>query len=359
VIGRDDRWSTDQLIAMLQVQGATEELSAASGHPLVVVGLDHKTGPLPPSVELSGLVERLRTVPAVVVAIAADGFGGRIGDWASLFDVVISRPDAGLDRISVHGDSDSLDQDDAVGQIATTVAAAPIASVSFAMLLRDSATRSIGAGLAAESAVYSALQSGPEFARWRANRPRRDLHPDIAPPVLVEVRGESMVITLNRPHKRNALNRAMRDAWCDALSQAHDTGLDVTINGAGPVFCAGGDLDEFGTFDDPASAHVVRLTRSVARQLAGRSAHIEVHLHGAAVGSGIELAAFAGRVVATRSTIIGLPEVPLGLVPGAGGTVSIPRRIGRHRCAYLGLSATPIDAVTAHRWGLVDALTDE
>jgi len=61
-------------------------------------------------------------------------------------------------------------------------------------------------------------------------------------------------------------------------------------------------------------------------------------------------------VVAAEDTEIALPEVSLGLVPGAGGTVSLPRRIGRLRTAWLAFSGWPIDAVTARAWGLVDEI---
>jgi enoyl-CoA hydratase/carnithine racemase len=74
------------------------------------------------------------------------------------------------------------------------------------------------------------------------------------------------------------------------------------------------------------------------------------------MGAGAELPAFAGRVVAHPATRFALPELSLGLVPGAGGTVSLPRRIGRHRTALLGLTGTPINATTAFEWGLVDAI---
>ena len=75
------------------------------------------------------------------------------------------------------------------------------------------------------------------------------------------------------------------------------------------------------------------------------------------MGSGIELAAFAHRVVAHPDTRIALPELGLGLVPGAGGTVSVTRRIGRHRTMLLALSPEPIDATTARSWGLVDEIS--
>ena len=74
------------------------------------------------------------------------------------------------------------------------------------------------------------------------------------------------------------------------------------------------------------------------------------------MGGGIELAAFADHIVAHPETAIALPEISLGLIPGAGGTVSITRRIGRHRTAALALTGQTIGADTALRWGLVDTI---
>ncbi|MFZ0833281.1 MAG: enoyl-CoA hydratase/isomerase family protein, partial [Mycobacterium sp.] len=75
------------------------------------------------------------------------------------------------------------------------------------------------------------------------------------------------------------------------------------------------------------------------------------------LGSGLEMAAFCGRVEADPQSQFGLPELALGLIPGAGGTVSITRRIGRWRTAYLVLSGKSVTASTALVWGLVDVVT--
>jgi enoyl-CoA hydratase/carnithine racemase len=175
--------------------------------------------------------------------------------------------------------------------------------------------------------------------------------------VLVERTGDELRVTLHRPEVRNALNARMRDELVQALAIAEaDPRLRIRLDGAGEAFCAGGDLDEFATFPDPASAHLIRLGRSPAASLARIGDRVTVHLHGACYGSGIELPAFAGRVVATPDTRIALPELGLGLIPGSGGTVSIPRRIGRHRMARLALTGEAIDAATAQSWGLVDAI---
>jgi len=70
----------------------------------------------------------------------------------------------------------------------------------------------------------------------------------------------------------------------------------------------------------------------------------------------MELPAFAATVLADPGTTFRLPELAMGLIPGAGGTASLPRRIGRHRTAWMGLTGLPIDAATALEWGLVDGL---
>ena len=245
--------------------------------------------------------------------------------------------------------------DPVLDAVAATVAEHPVASAAFASLLRGSPQRSIDDGLLAESAVYSTLQAGPEFAAWLAGRTRH-ARQSTGPPVDVRREGDELHLTLRRPEVRNALDREMRDALLDALvlARADPSISRIHLRGEGPSFCAGGDLDEFGSFGDPATAHLVRLQQNVGRSLAAVAERVTAHLHGACVGSGIELPAFATDVVADPTTVMSLPEVSLGLVPGAGGTVSLPRRIGRHRTARLGLTGERIDAPTALAWGLVD-----
>jgi enoyl-CoA hydratase/carnithine racemase len=163
---------------------------------------------------------------------------------------------------------------------------------------------------------------------------------------------------LDRPDVRNAYNAATRDALLDALSIASaDPGVTgIVLDGAGPAFCSGGDLDEFGTLTDPATAHVLRVARSVAHAVHEQRDRTTVHVHGACIGAGVEVPAFAGRVVARGDATFRLPEVSMGLVPGAGGTVSLPRRIGRHRTAWMAVTGAVVDAPTALEWGLVDEL---
>jgi len=247
-------------------------------------------------------------------------------------------------------------------ELRRSIAERPLAAAALALHLRGSERRTLDQGLVAESTVYSLLQSGPEFGRWLGSRPPKGQPVrENQDPVDTQRSGNSLHITLNRPGRHNAFNKAMRDCLSDALELAlvDPTITEVVVRGSGASFCSGGDLTEFGGFTSPVESHLTRLTRSPARLLARLHDAATVVLHGTCYGAGIELPAFAKHVVARSDTRIRLPEVGLGLIPGAGGTVSMPLRIGRHRTALLGLSQTVISASTALEWGLVDAIDDE
>jgi enoyl-CoA hydratase/carnithine racemase len=216
-------------------------------------------------------------------------------------------------------------------------------------------------GVITESLAYSTLQAGPEFARWLAERgPARP--PDIPDPVQAERDGDTLYVRFNRPHRHNAFSTDARAALLEALEVARlDVSVsEVVLSGNGPSFCSGGDLAEFGTFADPTSAHLARTRHSPALVLDELTARLRracrAEVHGQVLGSGLEMAAYCGWVKAHPDAVFGLPELSLGLIPGAGGTVSITRRIGRWRTAYLVLSGERIDAATALRWGLVDEI---
>ena len=307
--------------------------------------------PSPPS----GTVERLRSLPFVLVGLRpADAprphpdTGASEDGWLDLCDVVVAEHE--LARRAIEQNLETM----------------PIAATALALLLRGQRERDSGDGLVAESATYSVLQAGPEFAAWRARTPARTERNDDTLRVHLDRRsdgaGDTLTLTLTRPTRLNALDAAMRDALVEALATAaaDPSVAAVELRGEGRAFCAGGDLDEFGTRPDPASAHLVRLQRSVARALIRLGSLGKVttaYIHGPTVGSGIELAAWADRVVAAPDPEIALPEIGLGLVPGAGGTVSLPRRIGRLGTAWLAFSGLTIDAETALAWGLVDEIT--
>ncbi|WP_406813111.1 enoyl-CoA hydratase/isomerase family protein [Mycobacterium sp. M23085] len=216
-------------------------------------------------------------------------------------------------------------------------------------------------GVVAESLAYSTLQAGPEFARWLRDRgPVR--MPEIVDPVRASRDGDVVRIAFNRPQRHNAFSTDARAALLEALTvaQLDPSVTGVVLSGNGPSFCSGGDLAEFGTFADPASAHLARTRYSPALALDALAARLgrgcRAEVHGRVLGSGLEMAAFCGWVTARDDAVFGLPELALGLLPGAGGTVSVTRRIGRWRTAYLVLSGRTVDARTALAWGLVDEI---
>ncbi len=321
--------------------------------PLVVADLD----PIPTGPDdgwRPELRQRLLDLPAVTVARVGGPVAPRDADLVGAFDIVFAPPD--------QAGSAAVPTEDPVAEatVAARVAERPQAAVALCQLLRLSAGADVSAALAAESFVYSTLQGGPEFATWLAGR--REVAPDAdeSPPVRVDRRASTLVLTLDRPDRRNAFSARMRDALVDGLRvAAADASLDgVVLAGEGPAFCAGGDLTEFGTTPDPTTAHMIRSVRSPGYWLDRLGGRVRCHLHGACVGAGIELPAFTPTIVAAPDTTVALPEVGMGLVPGAGGTVSIPRRIGRHRTAWLAITGETIDATTALGWGLVDRIEE-
>lgn len=237
----------------------------------------------------------------------------------------------------------------------------PQAAGIFLQLLRHQEVNNDAHALLAESLAYGVLQQGGEFRRWLEEYRRKSVEQHSGTgdgQLLLSREANIFTIRLNRPAARNAYSAAMRDALFDALVLLDlDHSIERCIwEGVGDCFSVGGDLSEFGMATDPALAHDIRMTRSVAALLLKNASRIECRVHRACIGSGIELPACAGKLVATADTFFQLPELSMGLIPGAGGTVSILRRIGRHRLAWWVLSGKRINAETALAWGLVDAI---
>jgi hypothetical protein len=247
--------------------------------------------------------------------------------------------------------------EDAATSLSDRAAAHPTAATTLARVLRLTPRLEVGEALEVESIAYSMLLAGGEFRQWldarSAPQPRDSDESDV---VLVERNGGTLHVTLNRPQVHNAFNAAMRDALVEALALADWSVGTIELAGNGPSFCSGGDLAEFGTASDPARAHLIRTARSVGAAMHLLTDRVSVRVHGTCIGAGVELPAFARRVVAAKGTTFRLPEVEMGLIPGAGGTVSLPSRIGAERTLLLALSGAELPVDAAERWGLVDAV---
>lgn len=349
--------------ALAELAGQLELHVLPSGrpaNPLVVLDLDRWRDAPPWLIRRAGrlVADALPVTAAVLAGPPAAGLEPLVAA-ATLTLAAGTARDDGMREVIAAGDIPGApDLSGAIGRLRAAVERSPRAAIACGQLLRQTPALDTAGGLAAEAAAYSLLLGGPEFACWLRERgaPRRREPP--AEPVRVSRDGGRLSVVLSDPARRNAFSAALREALLDAMlvGEADETIESVELSGAGPAFCSGGDLDEFGTADDFVAAYLVRLARAPWRVIDRIAAKVTVLAHGACVGAGTEMAAYAGRVVAAPDAFFALPEVRMGLVPGAGGSVSVPRRIGRWRSAWLMLTGDRLPAATALRWGLVDAV---
>jgi enoyl-CoA hydratase len=164
------------------------------------------------------------------------------------------------------------------------------------------------------------------------------------------------VLTLSRPDQLNALSTAMAEQLEKGVAAlAADPAIRVmVVAGEGKAFCAGADIAEFGALGSPAafSAFLARLTRPL-RLLADCPKPSVAALHGVALGGGLELALSCDLRVADEGTQLGLPEIKLGLLPGATGTARLPREVPAAVARHMLLTGEPMMATDAHRLGLM------
>ncbi len=245
--------------------------------------------------------------------------------------------------------------DQASAAISSAVARAPVAATICAQVLRAGAGLPFVDALTIESLGYSTLLGGAEFGTWLASRAAGAVAAQIEPFIRVGRKDDVVTITLTRPESRNAICAGMRDALYEALCAVLDDprAPRVVLRGEGRAFSTGGALAEFGSATELAGAHVIRTGRSSARLLHELGDRATVRLQGACIGAGIEIAAAAAHRHAMPDAYFQLPELRMGLIPGAGGTVSLARAIGRHRTCYMVLSGRRVPRDMAVRWGLV------
>jgi len=175
-------------------------------------------------------------------------------------------------------------------------------------------------------------------------------------PVLTERRGNVLLITLNRPDARNAVNLALAEgvaAALDELDEAADLSVGI-LTGAGKAFCAGMDLKAFVTGERPwvgdrGFAGIVQ--RSSRKPLIAA-------IEGFAVAGGLEIALACDLIVASREAKLGVPEVKRSLVAAGGALLRLPQRVGHGAAMRLVLTGDPITAEEGAKIGLVDELAD-
>jgi enoyl-CoA hydratase len=175
--------------------------------------------------------------------------------------------------------------------------------------------------------------------------------------ILFEVRDAVAFVTINRPEKLNALNAAVIAELGEVASRVeNDLAIrGLILTGAGPkAFVAGADIGEIAT-QGPIGGKARSLEgQRVFRRLERCGKPVIAAVNGFALGGGCELAMACHLRVASEEARFGQPEVKLGIGPGYGGTVRLPRLVGRGRALELLLTGQMIDAHEAHRIGLVN-----
>ena len=169
--------------------------------------------------------------------------------------------------------------------------------------------------------------------------------------------GSAAIVTLNRPDRRNALDRnAVRELGRLGRELTTDPRVSAAIvTGAGDrAFCAGADLKEREGMSEADVREMLDLYRSELAWLGAAPFPVVAALNGPALGGGLELALGCDLRTAASHAVLGLPETSLGIIPGAGGTQRLPRLVGVPRALELTLLARRLSAEEALAWGLVN-----
>jgi enoyl-CoA hydratase len=175
-------------------------------------------------------------------------------------------------------------------------------------------------------------------------------------PLLTERRGRVLLITINRPDQRNAVNGAVAAGIASALDELDaDAGLSVgVLFGVGKGFCAGMDLKAFVSGERPFVEG--RGFAGITQRAADKP--LIAAVEGFALAGGLEVAIACDLIVAARGARLGIPEVKRGLVAAGGGLLRLPRALPRNVAMEMALTGDPIDAERANELGLVNRLTE-
>ena len=175
--------------------------------------------------------------------------------------------------------------------------------------------------------------------------------------LLIHTANRISIVTINRPKKLNALNKAVKQELSRILDNLEkDTQVDVIIlTGAGDkAFVAGDDITEFPSRTQADFKPFQKLTLKIE----ALKKPVIAAINGYALGGGVELALACDFRIASTTSKFGFPEINLGLIPGAGGTQRLPKLIGKSKALELIATGDSIDAATAKEIGLIDKLVN-
>jgi enoyl-CoA hydratase len=174
--------------------------------------------------------------------------------------------------------------------------------------------------------------------------------------LLFDRSGPITTITLNRPHKHNALDRALSDELNEAVRQVRDDRdcRILILRGAGDTFCAGDDIAEFNTWGPDDGYWQVRLYQETVQIIEDLTPITIAAVDGVCTGGGLELTLVCDFVIATERSRWGMPEIDWDITPGWGGTSRLPRFAGRRKAKEWNLIGALFDATTAERYDLVN-----
>lgn len=171
------------------------------------------------------------------------------------------------------------------------------------------------------------------------------------------------IITIDRPKKLNALNKATIEELNAAFTELDEDQLirAIIITGSGEkAFVAGADISEFADFDQSQGTELARKGQEILFDLVAKlSTPVIAAINGFALGGGLELAMASHIRVASTNAKMGLPEVSLGLIPGYGGTQRLPQLIGKGRALEMITTGGMINAEKALSFGLVNHVVDQ
>jgi enoyl-CoA hydratase/carnithine racemase len=174
-------------------------------------------------------------------------------------------------------------------------------------------------------------------------------------PIRVTVADGVAVLTLHNPPMNLVTLSLTRELDAALVRLAAETDVRALIvTGAGErAFCAGSDIKEFGSVADDVVGKKLAAENAAFSRLAAFPKPTIAAIEGLAFGGGLELAVCCDLLVMAADARLALPEVKLGVFPGSGGTLRLPRRIGEARAKQLMFTGEPIDAATALAWGLI------